>query len=75
MTRGEPDCKRTERAMSLSVHVPHALFATPTLRAIIAIEAPGASVPPIDLTAAAASLKQTLGFDIDVTINAPGDNN
>ena len=69
LTRGEPDLKRDERAMSLTVKVPHALFNVPSLRATMTIEAPTPIVPPIDLTAAADALKQSLGFDIDIQVN------
>ena len=69
ITRGEPACARNERAMSMTVNVPHALFATPSLRATMTIEAPTPIIPPIDLTAAAEALKQSLGFDIDIQVN------
>jgi hypothetical protein len=71
MTRGEPDVSRNERAMAVAVNVPHALFRAPALRATMTIEAPEPIVPPIDLTAAASALKQSLGFDFDVRIEAP----
>jgi len=71
LTRGEPDLKRDERAMSMIVNVPHALFNAPALRASVTIEAPEPVVPPINVTAAAEALKQSLGFAFDVRIQEP----
>jgi hypothetical protein len=71
LTRGEPGLGRNERGMAMTVKVPHALFKTPSLRATIAIDAPEPVVPPIDLTAAAAALKQSLGCDVEVRIVEP----
>lgn len=71
LTRGEPSLDRNERAMAMTVKVPFALFRTPSLRASIDIQAPEPSVPPIDLTAAAEALKQTLGCDVEVRIVDP----
>jgi hypothetical protein len=68
LTRGEPDVGRNERAMAVTVNVPHALFKAPALRATMTIEAPEPVVPPIDLTTAAAALKQALGFDFDIRV-------
>ena len=68
-TRGQPVLGRNERAMSLTIKVPFALFSTPTLRATMTIEAPEPVAPPIDLTAAAEALKGALGFDFDVRMN------
>jgi hypothetical protein len=73
MTRGQPSLDRNERGMQMSVNVPHALFKTPLLRASMTIEAPEVGIPPIDLTAAAEALKQSLGCDIDVRVIEPGD--
>jgi hypothetical protein len=73
LTRGEPPLGRNERAMALTVNVPHTLFKTPSLRATINIEAPEPMVPPIDLTAAAAALKQAIGCDVDMQV-LPRDN-
>lgn len=71
LTRAEPGLGRSERGMAMTVKVPHALFRTPALRATMTIEAPEPHVPPIDLTAAAAALKQSLGCDVDVRIIQP----
>jgi hypothetical protein len=68
LTRGEPSLGRNERAMAMTFTVPFALFKTPTLKATVAIQAPEAMVPPIDLTAAAEALKLSLGCDVDVRI-------
>jgi hypothetical protein len=68
LTRTTPGLNRNERAMSLTVKVPYALFRQPTLRATIAIDAPDASVPTIDLTAASEALRASLGVDVDVRI-------
>lgn len=73
LTRGNPSLERNERGMQMSVKVPQALFKTPTLRASLTIDAPEPAVPPIDLTAAAAALKQTLGCDVDVRIVEPSE--
>lgn len=69
LTRGAAALHRDERDMALNVKVPHALFKTPSLRATIAIEAPEAAVPPIDLTTAAQALREALGVDVDIKIN------
>lgn len=71
LTRAEPNLNRNERGMSMTVKVPHALFKTPCLRATMEIQAPDPVVPPIDLTAAADALKQSLGCDVDVRIIQP----
>jgi hypothetical protein len=73
LTRGEPDLNRIERGMAMSVKLPFALFQTPSLRASMTIEAPEPVVPPIDLTAAAAALKSSLGVDIDVQVMSQED--
>ncbi len=70
-TRGEPQLGRAERAMSMTVKVPHSLFNVPSLRATIDIQSVEPSVPPIDLTAAADALKGALGVDIDLRVNVP----
>lgn len=71
LTRGEPSLDRWERGMQMLVKVPLALFKTPTLRASIEIQAPEPAIPPIDLTAAAEALKQSLGCDVDIRIIEP----
>jgi hypothetical protein len=71
LTRGEPQLDRFERAMAMVVNVPYALFKTPSLRASLTIAAPEPVIPPIDLTAAAEALKQSLGCDIDVRVVQP----
>jgi hypothetical protein len=68
LTRTTPGLNRNERAMALTVNIPHTLFQQPTLRATIAIDAPDASVPTIDLTAASEALRASLGVDVDVRI-------
>jgi len=73
LTRGEPDLARNERGMALTVKLPHALFKTPSLRATMTIEAPEPVVPPIDLTAAADALKQSLGVDVDIRVQEPAE--
>lgn len=73
LTRGMPDTGRSERAMQLTVKVPHALFNMPTLRATIDIQAPEPNVPPIDLTAASDALRSALGCDVDVRIVEPSE--
>jgi hypothetical protein len=71
LTRGEPRLDRDERGMAMTVSVPVALFQTPSLRATMTIEAPEPAVPPIDLTAAADALKQSLGCDVEIRIIEP----
>lgn len=70
-TRASPDLSRDERALSLTLKAPKALWAVPQLRATLTIEAPDPDVPPIDLTAANAALKEALGVDIDLRVNGP----
>ena len=71
LSRGEPDLKRGERAMSITAKVPHSLFSKPTLRATLNIEAPAPQDQVIDFTAAAVALKEALGVDIDVRVEQP----
>lgn len=72
MTRGEPGLAPNERAMSLTIRVPIALFRTPSLRA--EIEIPTATDPSGIITAdvrsaAEAALKQAIGVDVVLTVN------
>lgn len=71
LTRGEPDVSRNERGMAMTVKLPFVLFKTPALRATMTIEAQEPVVPPIDLTAAAEALKQSLGLDFDIRMTQP----
>lgn len=71
LARGEPQCGRAERAMSVSATLPRALFATPRLSATIAVSS---EVPTttIDISAASEALRAVLGVDIDMVIREPG---
>jgi len=73
LTRGVPSLSRNERGMAMTVKLPHTLFKTPSLRATMTIEAPEPVVPPIDLTAAAEALKQSLGVDVDIRLQEPAE--
>lgn len=70
-TRAEPDLDRNERAISLTLKVPKALWKTPQLRATLTIEAPDPTAQAIDITAASGALKEALGVDIDLRVNGP----
>lgn len=69
LTRGQPDCNRGERAMSVTVNVPYALFNVPSLKATMTIDTPEPLIPPIDLSAASEALKKVIGFDVDIKVN------
>lgn len=70
MTRGAPGLNRNERAVSLEVKLPLALFRTPLLRATLTVDAPDQAAA-IDLNAAQDALRQALGVDIDMQIIQP----
>ena len=71
LTRGQPSLDRNERAMSLLVKVPKALFATPQLSAKINIEDPGIPQPQIDIAAAQEALRQVVGCDVEIAVTTP----
>ena len=71
LSRGEPQCGRAERAMSVSATLPKALFATPRLSATIAVSS-DVSAATIDIAAASEALRSALGVDIDLVIREPG---
>jgi len=69
LTAGYPALKRNERAMNLKVALPNALFEAPSLSASIKIDAP-AQAATIDLTAAAAAVRQAIGMDVDISLQS-----
>lgn len=72
MTRGVPSVDRNERAVSLTVTLPKALFRTPSLSARLTIDAPDQPLPSIDVRAAQEALRTALGVDIDLRVNEEG---
>jgi hypothetical protein len=73
MVRREPSLDRNERAMALSVRLPHSLWSTPSLSATITL-AEGETAPSfnIDIEAASEALRSALGVDVHV-VEAPRD--
>lgn len=71
MSRGMPSVQPYERAMSLSVGLPTALFRTPQLSAKVEIGDPGSPPPRINVDAAEAALKAVIGCDVSITVNTP----
>jgi hypothetical protein len=71
MTRGEPDISANERAMRLSINVPHSLFKVPQLSAKIDIA--GRDAPPVELDLAAieTALSDAVGAKVEITIKEP----
>jgi len=67
MTRSAPDLARNERAVSLEVRLPLALFRALSLRATLTVDAPDQRAS-IDVTAAQDALRGALGVDIDLQI-------
>lgn len=67
-TRQSPSVDRDERAMYIELTVPKALFETPTLRANIDITSSDTAPPVIDVQAAEAALRGTLGVDIELRV-------
>lgn len=70
MTRGQPDLGRNERAVSLEVKLPLAMFRTPSLRATLTVDAPDQAAA-INVEAAGEALRGALGVDIDITVREP----
>jgi hypothetical protein len=68
LTRGSPSIGRGQRAMQLTLTVPIALFATPSLSASITLEGAGAPDLQIDVQAAEAALKQIVGCDVSILV-------
>lgn len=74
MSRGQPGLAIGERAVSLAVSLPLALFATPQLSARLTVEAPDPSAhPQIDVQAAETALRGVVGCDVQITINEGND--
>jgi hypothetical protein len=68
LTRGYPELKPSERAISLTVDLPKAMFTVPSLRAQITIEPPTAHPPQIDVKAAQEALAGALGANVSITV-------
>ena len=73
LTRTRPSLSRDERAMACNALIPKALFRSPELRATFTIDYDGAPNFDIDVQAASEALKQAIGVDIDLRVNAPED--
>lgn len=70
MSRGQPALGIGERAVSLTIMLPTALFKIPQLSARLTIDAPDPStVPQIDVRAAEAALRSVVGCDVSITVN------
>lgn len=67
-TRGDPDLTRGERAMTINLEVPKAIFRTPALRAFLTVADPGNPEPKIDLGVTAAALRAATGIDFDLRV-------
>jgi hypothetical protein len=68
MSRGYPSMSGRQRALALTLKVPHSLFKVPQLSATIALgekEVPNAH---IDITAAEAALTEALGARVEITV-------
>jgi hypothetical protein len=73
VTAGEPNLTRHERAMNLKIKLPVALFKAPALSANIEVESPAQQIE-IDASAVAEAVRQVIGMDVDIQVNAGGDN-
>lgn len=67
LTRGHPAMVADERAVSLEVKLPLALFRTPSLKATLTVDAPDQAAA-IDLAAAAEALRGVVGAEVDVVV-------
>lgn len=67
MTRRQPACAATERAMSLDINLPLSLFATPSLSAHITVADGGLEPVVIDLPAVADAVRGVVGVEVVVT--------
>lgn len=68
LTRGEPDLSANERGMQMTAKLPHALFNRPQLCGTLEVQAPSTEPINLDVTAAAAALKEAIGVEIDLKI-------
>lgn len=68
LTRGEPGLAKGERSMELALKVPRSLWRTAQLSARIEIADPGNPKAEIDVTAAAAAIRETLGDGVNVVL-------
>lgn len=71
LTRRPPSLSRTERAVSMDATLPLVLWATPSLRAQLTVEAD--ATPTINMEVATAALRSALGVDIDLRVNDAGE--
>ena len=70
MSRGQPGLSIGERAVSVTVALPMAIFKTPQLSARLVVEAPDPSThPQIDVQAAESALRAVVGCDVTITVN------
>lgn len=71
LTRGQPGLDSNERAMHVTVTVPHSLFKVPQLGATINIA--GRETPPfsLDLDAIESALSEAVGAKVEITIKEP----
>jgi hypothetical protein len=59
--------------MQMTAKLPHALFNRPQLRGTLEVQGPVTEPLHVDVTAAAAALKEALGVDIDLKVNLPSE--
>lgn len=71
LTRTEPSLDRTERTMFIQAKLPRSLWASPTLRAVIDVNAGVAGAYEAKIEAAADALRGALGVDIDLKVIPP----
>lgn len=69
LTRTEGKLDRGERSMDLLLKVPRSLWRTAQLKAEISIADPGNPKAAIDVTAAVAAIRETLGDGIHVELS------
>lgn len=73
MTRGFPDMAGNERALSLTLKIPHSLFKVPQLSATIALGEKEVPDAHIDIEAAEAALTEALGARVEIMVKEPDD--
>ena len=73
LTRAEPDLARGERSMALTLRVPRSLWRTAQLTAEISIADPGNPKATVDVAAAAAAIRETLGDGVNIELTVKGD--
>jgi hypothetical protein len=68
MTRGAPGLDSNERALALTLKVPHSLFKVPQLSATITLGEQLVEPQQIDIEAAEAALTEALGARVEITV-------